>query len=233
MPKSSIQDAPSELNELHKNVRLFIDVLCVNRTPFLHAMSEKLGVRLLQVFPNQLKELLLCFAQEAMNLYQNHNFNINIIDVNLEIDSIKNPTGITMSIFDIESHIHPAECSTRTSKERMCCLLQGLYFSCIPKDVIVGTIIDCTNNLNRLPRNNYITEYSSPSTIVVNEPKLDFNLLTLSFSEHVEMHEDNGFQTSSTNMRGTSEMNLYSVWNYTGRYELFSLFTGTIVLYGS
>jgi len=45
IPLLNLIDVPKELRAIYKNVRLFIDVLYVNRIPFLHTISETLGVR--------------------------------------------------------------------------------------------------------------------------------------------------------------------------------------------
>ena len=105
---------------MHENVILFTDILYFNRIYFLHAMSQKVGARASQVIPDRFKEPLLCFVQEAMNFYQEHDFNINLIDTDLEFDSIKNYTGINMIIVDIDSHIYLYERYTRSRKERVC-----------------------------------------------------------------------------------------------------------------
>ena len=121
-------------------------------------MSETLDARELQVLPDQFKELLLSFAQEVIKLYQQHNFNINLIDSDIGLDSIKNSTDITMRIVNASRHAHPDELSARTTKERVRCLLYGFPLSCIPKCIIFGDMFDLTNNLNRLPRKNSIAE---------------------------------------------------------------------------
>ena len=138
-----------------------------------------------------------------------------------------------MSIVDTDSYVYPAEHSIRTSKERMRCLFQSLPFSCIPKGIIDGAMFDCTNNLSRLPRNSSIEEHISPLAIVASLPKLDLNLITLSFSDYVETCEYNGFQTNSTNMRVTPAITLCYICNYTVSYKFFSLVTGDTVACGS
>ena len=55
----------------------------------------------------------------------------------------------------------------------------------------------------------------SPATIVTNALKLDFNHLTLSFGDYVEVCEDNGFQTKSPNTHGAPNITLQPMHNRT------------------
>ena len=45
IPRLALVDVPHELKCIHKDVRLFIDIMYVNKILFLHTISETLGVR--------------------------------------------------------------------------------------------------------------------------------------------------------------------------------------------
>ena len=66
-------------------------------------------------------------------------------------------------------------------------------------------------------------------TIVTNTAKLDFNLFTLSFRTYVEVYEDNGFSTNSSDTQGTPVITLNPTFNSTGSYNFLSLVTGKVL----
>ena len=157
----------------------------VNRIPFLRITPERLGVRTSQVLSERLKESLLLFAQEVMSFFEQHNYNANPADADLEFNYFKNSTDITMIIVYVVSHYHPDKFFACTTKE-LCCLLQALTLGYIPKVIVFGSILDCANNPTLLQINNSIVEHISPLNVAASVSKLHFNLLKDIFSNYVE-----------------------------------------------
>ena len=81
-----------------------------------------------------------------------HNFTVQLIDADAEFKTLEGTLEVALNIVDPLEHVHPAERSIRTLKERIRCTIQGLPFSCIPKGTIVGAMFECNSDLNRLPR---------------------------------------------------------------------------------
>ena len=192
----------------------------------MHSMSENIGLRTSDVMPDREDPTILRFTKSIINTHHKQGFEVKTIDVDLEFDSLKEKLSIPVNVVDKNTHVHAVERSIRTIKERIRCTIQSLPFSCIPKLIIEGAVAEATENLNRLPRRGGVSPHLSPLTIVCNAPKLDFNLLKLTFGDYVEVYEDNGFQTNSPNTRGTPAIALNPVYNSTGSYYFFSLVTG-------
>ena len=229
VPRLALQDVPAELKRLHKQVRLFVDVLCMNRTPFLHTTSETLGVITSQELPNRFKDSLLEFIKEIMLFYKNNSYEVELIDADLEFKQTKDLINMPMNSIDPNDHVHLAERSILTVKERARCLLHSPPFTCTPKGIVVGDMFEWVINLNRLPRKKSIAEHLSPLAIVSNVLKLDCNRLTLSFGEHVEIYEDNRFQTNSMSTRGKPAIALNNACDSTRSCNFFSLVVGATV----
>ena len=87
--------------------------------PFLHTISETLGLRTSQILPDCFEESSLQFINETINFYALHNFEVKLIDANLKFKLIKDLTCIAMNLIDLESNAHPAERSIHTVKERL------------------------------------------------------------------------------------------------------------------
>ena len=155
-PRLALVDVLEELKRIHKNVRLFIDAMFVNEIPSLHTASETLGVRTSQASPDRFKESLLMFINEIMSFYKVHTFAVQLIDTDAEFKPLEGALEVALNIVDPLEHVHPAERSIRAFKESVRCTIQGLPFSCVLKGTIVGAMIDCNRNLNRLPRKNFI-----------------------------------------------------------------------------
>jgi len=105
------------------------------------------------------------------------------------------------------------------------CIRNEFPFSCIPVAIVEAAVDEATSILNRLPRKKGISKHLSPLLIVTGAPKIDFNLLRLSFGSYVEVYEDNGYQTNSNHTRGAPAITLNSTLNSSGSYFFFSLVT--------
>ena len=61
---------PREIVEKHKRVRLFVDIMFINRIPFLHAISKELKFRISIQMSTLRKESLLQSIQEVVKLHK-------------------------------------------------------------------------------------------------------------------------------------------------------------------
>ena len=67
-PKRMI--VPHKIVEKHKRVRLFVNIMFVNRIPFLHAISEELKFRTSTYMNTLTKESLLQSIEEVVKLHK-------------------------------------------------------------------------------------------------------------------------------------------------------------------
>ena len=109
VPRLALQDVPIELKCLHKQLILFVDVLYMNRMPFLHTMSEMLGVRTSQVLPSRFKDNLLEFIKEIVSLCKNDSYEVELIGADLEFKPTKDLINVSMRMIDPNDHVHLAE----------------------------------------------------------------------------------------------------------------------------
>ena len=109
----------------------------------------------------------------AITIYTTNGFNIKNINADLEFNCLKPHLPVPMNIIDKDSHVHPAERSIRTVKERARCTVQSLPFSYHPFLLTAAIMYDSISNLNIFPYSNGITNDISPSTFVTGTPKRD------------------------------------------------------------
>ena len=79
---------PREIVEKHKRVRLFIDIMFVNRILFLYTISKELKFRMSTHMSTLTKESLLQSIQEVVALCKQKNFIIEYIDADLQFECV-------------------------------------------------------------------------------------------------------------------------------------------------
>ena len=169
------------------------------RLPFIQTISENIRLRtvalILKIEMIYLKGSLL----SIFSLYNNSNFNIVLIDVDLKFECVKLYLLINTNIIDKDSHMYLAKRYFIIVKERCRFTAQNLLFSMYPKILALTIVFEVNGNLNRLIRADGITKYLSLLAFVTRSAKLDYNLITLSFSNYIELYENNKYQRNSLN----------------------------------
>jgi len=114
VPSIPLQKVPSALKTIHKDVRLFIDIFFINGIPFLHSISQNIGLRTAEVLPDRYIDSILSQLKKAINTYTDNGFNIKLIDADLEFSSIEFRVKIDnklvpVNILDVDTKNHSAE----------------------------------------------------------------------------------------------------------------------------
>ena len=122
----------------------------VKTIPFLHTMSQHVKLRTSEYLKNREKEILMLEVKGAMNVHSSNGFSVEALDRDLEFKCIKNKFIFTfINIVDTDAHVHPIEVSIRTVKERIRCTVQGLPFTCVPKEMVKALPTRVIRNLNQ------------------------------------------------------------------------------------
>ena len=115
---------PRELINHHRNVRLHIDVTCVNKIPFLHAISEHVSFSTSSYLKVETKTSLLEAIEKITHVHKDDVFKVNYIEAGLQFECVEDSAeGVTFEIVDTDDQVHPKERSIRTAKEGVRCLV--------------------------------------------------------------------------------------------------------------
>ena len=193
MPRCERRDHPaSAMKERNIKVRLSSNICHVNGLPFLHTMSENIQFRTVASMPNSIAPILLGHSESAMSVCTKEGFDVEAFEEDKEFEHMQGGMSTGASTLDRHSYVHQVERSIRNVKECIQCTTHGLPFNCLPKSMVVSLTEFAIRNLNRFPGTTGMSNFISPLTIVTGPPRLDYNMLKLSFGDYAEVHEDNG-----------------------------------------
>ena len=80
---------------MHDETRLFIDILFVNRIPFLYSILQNIRLITGRVLPNRYTESILKKILLTLETYANNSITIKLMDTNLDFSSIKFQVSIS------------------------------------------------------------------------------------------------------------------------------------------
>ena len=165
--------------------------MCVNAIPFLHTASQHVKLRTSKCLKSREKEKLMLGVKGAMNVHSRNGFSVEEMDGDLEFQCVKNEFSPPIeNIADADAHVHPIKRSIRTAKEKIRCTIQGLSFSCVPKEMMKALPAHVMRIFNKLLVKSSVSKGMSPLSIITRVPRPDYNNLKLEFEERVEAHED-------------------------------------------
>ena len=103
--------------------------MCVNKIPFLHAISECVDFRTSSYRKVETKTSLLDAIKKVIKAHEDGGVKVKHIDADLQFECIEDSIeGVTFEIIDADDHIHPVERSIRTVKDGIRCLVVGTPF---------------------------------------------------------------------------------------------------------
>ena len=77
---------PKILINTHKNIRLFIDAMHVNKLPFLHTMSENVDFRTATHLKVETKISLLDALEEVVKTHEQGGFKVKHVDADMQFE---------------------------------------------------------------------------------------------------------------------------------------------------
>jgi hypothetical protein len=220
IPDHQTVQIPDPIINKYRDIRLFIDIVWVNGSPYVHTISQWIKFRTVAPINNKTKITILMEAQAVLNMYGARGFNITRVEADQEFVCITNnilPIQLNAAVTD--DHVHEVERSIRTVKERTRCTIQGLPFRRIPKAMMRAAIQGAHKALNQFPAHNGVSEFLSPLTIMTGRPSPDYNDMRIEFGAYAQVFEDND-PTNTAKARTTGAIALTPTGNAQPRWVL-------------
>ena len=228
-PHVAIQECsplPMEIAKHHSTITLCLDFFYVQRLPFVHAISRKIGYRQVVAVPDRTKETMLTFANRCMLEYTKCGFEVADIHANKEFECLRETLGnVSLEICGPEEHVPEVKQSIRTMKETMRATAHGLPYWRIPKLMVAELVAMATRCLNGFPRDDGVLDHMSPHSIVTGRTRMDYNKIPLEFGSYVQLL-DRSTNTIRSHTIGAIVLN--PMGDDTGTYRFMSLKTGQV-----
>ena len=221
---------PEEIAKYHSNITLCIDFFYVQRLPFIHAISRKIGYRQAVAVPDRTKETMVSFVNKSVLEYTRHGFEVVDAHADKEFECLCESLGnVSLEICGPDEHVPEVERSIRMMKETMQATAHGLPYRRIPKIMIIELVAMVTRCLNGFPKEDGVLEHMSPDSIVTGRSRMDYNKIPLEFGSYVQLL-DRSVNTICSRTIGAIALN--PTGNENGAYRFMSLKTGQVITKG-
>ena len=156
-----------------KGVQIELDIMFVNRIPFVHSRSQLLDFktikRIIDRCGNNIKKACKLIFQK----YERRGLKITDFhgDNEFELDGLEEYLGADSHICAADEHIGGIERQARTIKERARCATHNLPYRVMPRIMVISLLEDIVKWLNAFPTKGGASKTLSPSSIVEGKGK--------------------------------------------------------------
>jgi len=129
------QDIPQEIMGKHGEVILAIDIMFINKTPFVMTTSHNIHFSTVELVKDMKSNTLITSIEQVIQVYQTRGFKIQAILADRQfqhIQQIIEQKGIRLNICAANEHVPEIERYIRTIKEREMSIAATLPFKRYP-----------------------------------------------------------------------------------------------------
>ena len=166
------QDIPQEIMDKHGQVILAIDVMFINKIPFIMTTSRNIHFGTAELVKDMKNNKLITSIEQVIQVNQTCCFKIQAILADGQfqhIQQIIEQKGIRLNICAANEHILEIERYIITIKERVRSIVATLPFKRYPPRLIFEMVYNCIFWLNSFPRKDVIHATMSTSTIMTGQ----------------------------------------------------------------
>ncbi len=218
---------PRALLEQHQRVTLAVDVMFVNRVPFLVSVARGLNLVTAEHMPTRTSKQLAAGIVRVMDLYSRGGFQVGMVLMDNEFEKLRNLVPVlAVNTTAAKERVPEVERRIRLIKERGRGILNTLPFKKMPQIMLIELIVyHIVLWLNAFPTKSGVSETLSPREIVMRH-KLDFTKhCRAQFGSYCKAH-DEPVPMNTMVTRSTPAIVLGLTGNLQGTYKFFSLETG-------
>lgn len=188
-------EIPTELTNMHEDIELCINTMCVNGLTFLTTVSQHLQYCTTIYIPNQsaktywhtLKDVFCIYNAagflQITKLHANNEFNI----LKTWLNTLEN---IHLNLANVQVHVPEAECHNCTIKECICATFHHLPFLATTKTLTQILVMEVAKQLNYFSPKGGISQIYSP-LMILHWESLDYNChCTTPFGTYVQAVND-------------------------------------------
>ena len=220
---------PPEMYQKYKKITICIDIMFINKIPFLVSKSRKILFSTAEMLINRQGKIIIKAIKNIHRLYSTRGFKIEIGIMDGEFEVLRGDLAglnIYLQTTARDEHVGDIERHIRTIKERCRAIFNVLPFLYLPTRMI-AELVYCSNFwLNTFPHKNGISKTLSPRTIVTGTV-IDYTKhCALEFGTYVQTHEPHD---NSMLSRTIGAIALRPTGNVQGGYYFMSLSTGRVI----
>jgi hypothetical protein len=220
------EEVPKEIKENYQDITICMDLMYVNRIPFLVTISRNIKFGTIKAVKSRHIKVLLPAIKSVKRLYALRGFRVKYSHADNEFEPMRDTLldiGIQLNVVAEAEHVPEVERYIRTIKERTRCVYNTVPFKRMPSRMVIEMVHASVFWLNMFPAADGVSNILSPRALIVGL-KLDYNKhCKLEFGSYVQVHEEHDNSMAS---RTTGAIALRPTGNAQGGYYFMSLTSG-------
>jgi hypothetical protein len=201
------EDVPKHIMERHPDVTLCIDLMCINKLPFLATISRHIKFGTIEAAKSRHHKVLLPALKNAKRLCALRGFRVRHCHVDNQFEGMRHELlelGMQLNVVAEAEHVPEIERHVRTIKERTHCVCDTVPFKRMPARMTMEMAHTSVFWLNMFPASDGVSGDLSPRALIVGM-KLDHDKhCRLEFGSHAQTQEehDHSMQSRTTGAIG-------------------------------
>jgi hypothetical protein len=220
---------PASIMAHYRKIILCVDVMKVNKMPFLVSISRAIKFGTVAWLKNAKADTIMTHIKDIHKIYVKRGFILEIVEVDGQFEPLRGELaelGITLNKCSREEHVPVAERRIRTVKERCRSIFNTLPFTKLPGMLVVQMVSACNFWLNIYPPKDGVSREINPRELITGV-KIDFNKhIRAAFGDYVQVHEEHN---NSMTTRTTGAIATKPTGNAQGGFWFYSLTTGRML----
>ena len=218
------EGVPRGIQSRFQRAVLAVDIMFVNKIPFLVTISKGLRFGTSEVLKNRHASTVAKAIENVLRVYRRRGFRVTECKADMEFEPVQNLfQGTTFNLCAEDEHVPEIERYIRTVKDRSRSGYNSLPFERIPRLVVVRLVGNSVFWLNAFPHEDGVSDTLSPRYLITGR-HLDYRKhVRLEFGAYVQTHEKH---TNGMERRTCGAICLGPTGNEQGGHYFMSLATG-------
>jgi len=187
--RAGVDPVPPDTLRRHRNVTLAIDIMFVNKIPFLVTVSRNIRFVTVTDLANRQSTTVEKALHGVIKLYRHRGFGVTTILCDQEFECLR-PTFPFLNTCGADEHVPEIERMIRTIKERTRSTYVSLPFRHIPQLMVKRLVANSVFWWNALPANNGVSTVHSPRYLLIGNELTYDKHVQLEFGAYVQTHEE-------------------------------------------
>ena len=222
---ATVDRPPESILDEYKQVILAVDIMFINKIPFLVTKSRDLQFGTVEQLENRQAPTFIAAIRDVVALYKARHFKVSTILADMEFACINNEfPNIHVDICGVDDHIPEVERYIRTLKDRTRSQYNVLPFTHISKLVLRRMVENANFWLNAFPPTDGVSQEHSPRYIMTGRDIDMHRHVRCEFGAYVQTHEEHD---NSMNSRTIGAICLGPTGSAHGTHYFMSLATGS------
>jgi len=216
---------PRDILEKYRDVTLCVDIMFVNKIPFIITISRYIKSITIEVLPNRQVKTLSKILKNVTSMYERRGFLVASVLGDYEFEPLRSDFP-QLNTTSADEHVPEAERCIRTIKERTRSTYTMLPFTYIPRLVLVHLVKNSVFWVNALPANDDVSNNYPPRYLLTGAELNYENHVQIEFDKYVQTHEEHD---NSMQARTMGAICLGPSGNRQGGHWFMSLTSGSCV----